>query len=325
MTDERMLTLAKLREQARGDLDGGDRLLDLGGLPLPDQQVGGLTFLQHSLRRADSDAAGLGDTTAGAQLLEAAETSIASRSVRDGDGSVASYLVGVTEQDLDASSLRLPVQLLSELENDGAPAFLSIAGNPNTGKTNLGFMAAELREAQLDEYLILSNVASSTSTDIVVTSAYDLLVALLEHRETPKAVLLDEGSTHLDAGVYAYEVRTQLTPMAKRFAKLGVDIFAAIGHTGKDLHPECKRLTTLAAFKSERTTAEFFEDWPAESDAPSGRKFGGPVEEIEPAVDEYAPDDAAPWAWNLPEGIFAQDLDWPELLEWLRDAGPAES
>ncbi|GAB3681231.1 hypothetical protein GCM10028857_05130 [Salinarchaeum chitinilyticum] len=318
-SDEHLLTAAKIAEIAAGNIDSDLSLRGHAANVVDDDHSRSLSFMERAMGEP------VDSTDWGAEVVASLQTDGANAALRDGRSDLLSGLVGITEQDLDASSLRLPVQLLAELENDGAPAFLTIAGNPNTGKTNLGFMAGELREAQLDEYLIISNVSTSTSTDIVVTSAYDLLVALLEHRETPKAVILDEGSTHLDASVYGYAVRTQLTPMAKRFAKLGVDVFAAIGHTGKDIDPECKRLTTLAAFKSERTTAEFYEKWPADSDAPTGRMFGGPVEEIEPAVDEYAPDDAAPWAWNLPEGIFSRDLDWPELLEWLRDAGPAES
>lgn len=319
MTDEALLTAAKLQEIANGNIESSSELLEHAGVITDERDRSNLTFVENAVDGS------FRETELGSEVVSSLLTDEATRAIEHGDAHVASAIVGVTEQELDASSLRLPVQLLAELENDGAPAFLSIAGNPNTGKTNLGFMGAELREAQLEDYLIISNVATSTSTDIVVPSAYELLVALLEHRDTPKAVLLDEGSTHLDGSVFRWEVRSQLTPMAKRFAKLGVDQFTAIGHTGKDLHPEVKRLTTLAAFKSDRTTAEFFESWPSDSDRPEGRKFGGPVEEIEPAVDGYAADDAAPWAWNLPEDVWSKDLDWPELLDWLRERGPADS
>lgn len=317
MTDETLLTYAKLQEIAQGRLDGTSALLEHTAVVTDERDRSNLSFVANALEGP------IEDTELGQETLRTLVTDEATRAVAEGKAGVASAIVGVTEQELDASSLRLPVQLLAEVENDGAPAFLSIAGNPNTGKTNLGFLGMELRKEQLEEYTIVSNVASSTSTDIVVRSAYELLMALLEHRETPKAVLLDEGSTHLDGSVYRWEVRSQLTPMAKRFAKLGVDQFTAIGHTGKDLHPEVKRLTTLAAFKSDRTTAEFFESWPSDSDRPTGRKFGGELEEIEPAVDGYDADDAAPWAWNLPEDVWTKDYDWPELLDWLRERGPA--
>jgi hypothetical protein len=45
---------------------------------------------------------------------------------------------------------------------------------------------------------------------------------------------------------------------------------------------------------------------------------------LEPALEEPDPDDAAPWAWNLEQDLFARDVDWDELGQLLRDHGPAE-
>lgn len=107
-------------------------------------------------------------------------------------------------------------------------------------------------------------------------------------------------------------------------AKLDVDVFATVGHTGKDLHPELKRLLTLAFFKHSKKEVDFFDNWPADEDYPTDRLFGGALEELEPATEEPDPDDAAPWAWNLEQDLFAQDLDWVELAQRLRERGPVE-
>jgi len=40
-------------------------------------------------------------------------------------------------------------------------------------------------DSALQDYLVLSNVHSWELTDITVTSAHDLAVALLEHRDVP--------------------------------------------------------------------------------------------------------------------------------------------
>ena len=98
--------------------------------------------------------------------------------------------------------------------NNDAPAFIVGAGNPNTGKTNTMSLLAEIRQYALDDYLVLSNVRSWELTDITVTSAHDLAVALLEHRDVPKFVMIDEASTHFDARTYRREVATQWTPLA---------------------------------------------------------------------------------------------------------------
>ncbi|GGO03018.1 hypothetical protein [Haloarcula pellucida] len=117
------------------------------------------------------------------------------------------------------------------------------------------------------------------------------------------------------------EVAEQYTPLAKRYAKIGVDVAAVVVHTGTDLYPERKRLSTLAMYKVAKKSAEFFESWPA--DAPTDWLFGGSLEEIEKAVG-YDPDDAAPWAWNLRAGLFEKDVGWPVLLNLLHEKGPAD-
>ncbi|WP_226022491.1 hypothetical protein [Halomicrobium salinisoli] len=89
-------------------------------------------------------------------------------------------------------------------------------------------------------------------------------------------------------------------------------------HTGKDLHPERKRLSTLAFYKAAKKSAEFFERWSADSDAPTDRLFGGSLEEIKKATG-YDPDDAAPWSWNLRAGLFEEDIEWDALLEFLKE------
>jgi hypothetical protein len=285
--DEHLLTAAKLREQARGGLDGDDALLSHSGFVLDDDHRATLTFL-------DSLDVDLGEI--GTLIESEFMTDAATRAVEAGNSSVMSNIVGVTEQDLDGSALRLPMKLLDQLENNDAPAFVVGAGNPNTGKTNTMALLAELRKADRDDLLVISNIRSWELTDVAVTSAHDLLVTLLEHRNRPKFVLIDEASTHFDARTYRHEVATQWTPLAKRFAKIGVDVCGLICHSGKDLHPEAKRLATLPYFKREKKVVDFFERWPADSDMPTDQVFGGSVEELEPTGTEYDPDDAAPWS-----------------------------
>jgi hypothetical protein len=94
----------------------------------------------------------------------------------------------------------------------------------------------------------------------------------------------------------------------------GVDACGLVVHTGKDCHPEAKRLATLAYWKEENRVAEFFERWPADADRPVDGLLGGPVEDLESTGAEYDPDDAAPWSWDLNTDLFSQDLSWNEFL-----------
>ena len=322
--DEHLLTAAKLYEQVQGELDGDERLLPHTGIVEDRQDRAALSFMETSMRETDRSPVGSSTfegTALGQAISSKVLTDTATEAVAAGNGSAMSHIVGVTEQDLDASALRLPMMLLNQIENNGAPAFVTAAGNPNTGKTNTAILLITLRALDLDDLLVLSNVRSWEQTDIVVTSAHDLAVQLLEHRDRPKAILIDEGSTHFDARTNRREVAEQYTPLAKRYAKMGVDMEAVVVHTGKDLHPERKRLSTLAMYKAAKKSAEFFETWPADADAPTDRLFGGSLEEIEKATG-YDPDDAAPWAWNLRAGLFEKDVEWSDLLDLLRERGP---
>jgi len=179
-------------------------------------------------------------------------------------------------------------------------------------------MLITLRALDLDNLLVLSNARTWEQTDIVVTSAHDLAVQLLEHRNE-----CHTDRRRFDAMTNRREVPEQYTPLAKRYAKIGVDMEAVVVHTGKDLHPERKRLSTLAMYKAAKKSAEFFETWPADADAPTDRLFGGSLEEIEEATG-YDPDDAAPWAWNLRAVLFEKAVEWSQLLDLLRECGLVE-
>jgi len=316
-SDEGMLTAAKLAEQLQGNIDT-DRDFASGSGALDPEDVPASVFLD------DIEP----DVTGRSELLSLVDRTQQSRqaseAIRSGNSLLLSHLVGITEQDLDASALRLPLRLDDMMTNNDATAFIGGAGNPNTGKTNLMALLAELRSATVDDLLVVSNSRTWDRTDIVVTSAHDLAVTCIEHRDRPKFVFIDEGSTHFDARTNSYEVAAQFSPLAKRMAKVNVDVFGTVFHTGKDCHPELKRLFTTAYFKHSKKEVDFFADWPADADKPTDQLFGGTVDNLEPALTEPDPDDAAPWDWNLRPDLFALDLDWPDLLEELRQRGPAE-
>jgi len=315
-SDEGMLTAAKLAEQLAGNIDT-DRNLASGAGALAPDDVAASVFLDD----IDPDVSGHSELLS---LVDRTQQSRqASEAIHSGNSLLLSHLVGITEQDLDASALRLPLRLDDMMTNNDATAFIGGCGNPNTGKTNLMSLLAELRSATVDDLLVISNSRTWPLTDKVVTSAHDLAVTCIKHRDRPKFVFIDEGSTHFDARTNSYEVAAQFSPLAKRMAKVNVDVFGTVFHTGKDCHPELKRLFTTAYFKHSKKEVDFFENWPADADKPTDQLFGGSLENLEPATAEPDPNDAAPWDWNLEPDLFALDLDWPDLLDELRDRGPA--
>ena len=79
-------------------------------------------------------------------------------------------MVGDTEQNLDGSALPNPLKFLDRVENDGEPAFITAAANPNTGKTNTMIKLLQMRKFDRDDFLIVSNVHSWSACDIHVMS-----------------------------------------------------------------------------------------------------------------------------------------------------------
>jgi hypothetical protein len=327
-SDEGLLTVAKLREVIRGDLDGGDRLHDHAGVVPDDQDRAALSFVESAIADTDAvEANSFARTQLGSELAAKYETDAATRAVANGNGSLAAHLVGITEQDLNASSLTVTAELMQLLDSDGTLTTVLAAGRPNTGKSNtmfllLGDMARIVFD---DDLLVISNADSWDGSDLTVTSMHDLMLSLVEYRERPKTFVLDEASRHMDARTNSYEVASQWSPAIKSFSKLGVEACGAIGHTGKDVDPEAKRLTNLAFWKDAPEEATFYERWPAESDRPDGELFPGELSEIEPTLTSYDPDDVAPWSWDLDPDVWDYEFDtWSGFRDRLLEIAPEE-
>lgn len=306
------LNAAKLREIVDGTL--GDRSPHAETLHIPDDDRSVGRFLE----AAGVDGS-LRDLVDGHWWAEDARDAL-----NDGRAARLAFHSGITEQDLEADQMSLLLRWQEWLDNHGAPCFSAIAGNPNSGKTGMAASLLDWRRRYLEdardlELLVVGN-ADESLVDERVTSAHELAVTLIE-ADRPTAVLIDEGSTHFDARTMSRQVATQWSPLAKRMAKVGVDVVLTTVHTGKDLHPEFKRLVTLAIWKADKKTAQPFGNWPADADTPDDPLTSDPVGAVE-APPDYDPDDSAPWRWDLREGVFSLDMSWPERAEWLRDRGP---
>lgn len=319
MTESELLTAAKLREQLRNKIEGDSRLYKHTAITSDPEKLAALSYVESVMEEQYSIA--FAKTNLGKIVHRKLATDEATKALVEENADVLSFFVGITDMNIQANNLEFAMMMNERIENNDAPAYLSIIGKPNTGKTTTAVLLYELRRSALPELKIVSNIREPWVDD-VVTSSYDLAIALLEDRERPKCVLIDEGSTHFDARTKRREIATQYTPLAKRFAKLGVDYCAIIGHTGKDLHPEVKRLTTLAIVKSKKTEGEIYEYWAADDEKPTDKLIE--FQDLEKSRLEIDPDDAAPWKWNLEADIFAEDLEWNELLTELKKIGPAD-
>jgi hypothetical protein len=173
--DEHLLTAAKLFEQARGRMDNEAGLLSHAGLPLDQEDHDVLSFLYDE--PISDDLGAFEDTRLGEVVDAHLRSKSATQAVKQGDGEAMSYLVGITEQDLDASALTLPARILEELDRDGALTTVLAAGDPNTGKTNSAWLLVELGRTLWDDLLVLSNARAGIVDERVVAGGVAAVVA----------------------------------------------------------------------------------------------------------------------------------------------------
>lgn len=315
--DEKLLTMSKAKEVARGDLDGDA----LEHVAISGGHTRALSFVENALGRGQ-----FANTDLGSIVRSTFETDALEEAIETGDTSLAASIIGITEQELDASSLTVAARLVKRLEADGTLTTVLGAGRPNTGKSNTMFLlAADLSRQIWDDCLVISNSHTWTGDDVTVSSMYELLQVLLDHRDRPKTFVFDEASRYMDERQYSYEVSSQYTPAVKAFSKLGVEVAGHIGHTGKDVSPAMKRLTNLAFWKEAPAEAQFFAKWPGEADRPTEPLFDADLTQLEPTATEYDPDDVASWSWNLDPEIWDGFRDWDHFADRLEDLGPSNS
>ncbi len=143
-SDERLLTAAKLNEVVAGNIEGGESLHEHTGVVADDADRATLSFVSSLFDRGAevSGSRSFGQTALSDVLQSKYHTKAATRAIENGNGSLASYLVGITEQELDASSLTVTARLMDRLDADGTLTTVLAAGRPNTGKTNTMFLLA---------------------------------------------------------------------------------------------------------------------------------------------------------------------------------------
>lgn len=208
------------------------------------------------------------DTELGKQLRKSEATKTATEAIREGNISQMKFISGKQSYNIDATSLHALVALRERLQK---PAYVQyLFGHMGNGKTDFATLEGELGKRELG-YEIGSNIKSLEEKDKYVPNYGELLKWLAEGQEvksideiiendidvTDKLFIFDEASSH--ASGYAddaYETQKKLGVMVKKMRKVGCRLIV-IGHTGKDLHPDIRRLAECAK-KVSKKTVEFY-------------------------------------------------------------------
>lgn len=209
------------------------------------------------------------DTKLGGMLRKNQATKTASKAVKEGNISQMKFISGKQSYNIDATSLNALIQLRNRLEKDAY--ILYLFGHMGHGKTDFAILLGELAKRELN-FDVASNIKSFSEKDKFVENYGSLLKWLANGKEVSsideiiekdieiddKLFIFDEASSH--ASGYsddAYDTQRKLGVTIKKIRKVGGRVIC-IGHTGKDLHPDVRRLAECAK-KVSKKTIEFYE------------------------------------------------------------------
>lgn len=213
-------------------------------------------------------------TDAGEMMIKAEATKVATEAVDEGNISQMKYITGMQDYTADASGIHTLIQLRQKIKQDAYIAY--VWGHMGGGKTDFCNLMGELAKKEMG-YEVASNQKTLYENgdsdkyiwqfgDFIrwlaegheITSVQDLAQKDLDIDASDKLFIFDEGSNY--ASGYsgdAHDAQDKLGSLVKLIRKLGGNLII-IGHTGKDIHPDIRRLTNDCIYKSGQKTAKFF-------------------------------------------------------------------
>lgn len=166
-----------------------------------------------------------------------------------------------------------------------------IYGDMGTGKTDFAIFLAELWKRQ-NSGLVGSNIQSLEQKDDFIERFDDLEDWIQAPSE--KLFIFDEASSHASGyGSDAGNVTKYLRQLLRTFRKNGANLLI-IGHTGKDIHPDIRRLATDIIHKESKSEATLYNY--VEDGTPEDQK--GSLDGIEPTAWSFDTKEESRWFWE---------------------------
>ena len=258
------------------------------------------------------------ETKLGTQVRRASATRTATNAVDEGNISQMKYISGQQSYKSDSSGLHTLMQLRDMLGQDAYIQYLF--GHMGNGKTDFAILQAEIarKEHNAD---IGTNIKSLDQKDHYLYNYGDLLqwladgeevgsideIAELDINAGNKLFLFDEASSH--ASGYsddAYETQKKLGTLTKKIRKVGGSMII-IGHTGKDVHPDIRRITNDCVHKTGKKNATFYHS--VEEGKGRGKKFSiGSIPQTN--WKSYDTNEITSWEWtDVPSTVYDETAE----------------
>jgi len=216
------------------------------------------------------------ETKVGETIRKNVATKLGTKAVQEGNVSQMKYITGMQDYSQDISGIHSLIELEDRLEQDAYVAYQF--GHMGNGKTDFTFLNAEIGKKRLN-LEIASNVRSFKQADEYIYTYGQFLewltggykVESLQEVETlrnekdieidasDKLFIFDEGSNVASGYAQdAYDTQTKLGNTVKLIRKVGGRLWI-IGHTGKDVHPDIRRLANDCITKPSKKSAIYYE------------------------------------------------------------------
>ncbi|QRV16030.1 AAA family ATPase [Haloterrigena salifodinae] len=201
------------------------------------------------------------------------------------------YLTASAEQPR-ARDLKLVKWLIKDINRDRDDPYLQyLAGNMGNGKTDFALLIAEIWQ-DITGGTIVTNIESCKNA--VFVAGQDELDEWLDKNPNKKFIFVfDEASDTADGRGDSTAVTAQLSPFLKYIRKNDGNMII-IGHTGKDVHAEVRRLCDFIQ-KESKKVARFFKSVDEDGNGEGLKKtFRG----IPPTTLEYDTNEDSDWSWS---------------------------
>jgi hypothetical protein len=275
---DKFFASAEMSEKVKGNLDENDSLHEHTGFVTEDDKIDLISEMATAYHGKHPEMPNnFADSKLGTILRKHYATKLGSKAVKNGNVSQIKFLTGMQSYQNDASSIQSIMNLENRIGNEGSYVAYMFA-TMGAGKTSFASLMGEIAKRRLN-YEIGSNIRSiydNSDSDAYFYTFGDFLKWLAEGVEIEqlqdiermdidlernnKLFIFDEASNY--ASGYSgdsHDTQEKLGKTIKLVRKVGGSMII-IGHTGKDIHPDIRRLTDDIIFKKSKKVAEFYED-----------------------------------------------------------------
>jgi hypothetical protein len=291
---------SEAREYARGalaEIEHSD-VSRAAGMVRDDDVRQLLAFAEQAWDRHGDDRDFWQDLDWGTDRYQAAADTTLTKAVRNGNVSQMEYVTGWPEYESDVSGLHAIQRAENWLLYSERCKCIYVAAHMGNGKTDLCHLFAEIIEHRsehddsLQDAEIRTNIQSSEYSTITDYDTFEEWVESGEHGSN-RWYIFDEASSALSG--YSHDrqkVEELMSHLVKLARKYGVN-FIIVGHTGKDLHADLRRLCDFVT-KPSLKTARVYKT--VENTEGVGHMFD--LQGLPPTTVGFRTDDEAPWSWG---------------------------